>query len=74
MDEDWTDTEYAEIATKDGVEAVERLLRTRFPNLSDRWNEMHRMEETGRWDILWHFSSMKPSDEPDRGVIRTYLG
>ncbi|MEI8714771.1 hypothetical protein [Mesorhizobium sp. ISC11] len=70
---DWED-DYIEAWNVGGADAVNKLIKDRFPNAEDQVREALRLDDTGRWDVLPHESTRGPQKKIDRAVIMQYLG
>lgn len=67
-----TENIYLQAYRSGGVEAVNALLRKKFPEPEGRVQVTEHLEETGLWKILWHRSSR--TGRRDLGVVMEYLG
>lgn len=65
------DDDYIYAWNQGGASAANALLKRKFPKDDAQIAELLRLENTGRWDILWHHSS-REIDKIDRGLIRDF--
>lgn len=65
--------DYAAEHMRAGPDAVNALLRKRFPVAAARVEQLLAMEATGKWEVKMHRSSDGP-DEYDDGAVVDYAG
>lgn len=65
------DSEFIDAVRQGGN--LNELLRSRYPG-SQLIDILRRMEESGRWRVLWHHTAERGVKVIDDGAVTAYLG